>query len=146
MALARILVTLSIILFSNVINAHSSKNENIAFTDPWIRLLPPTVMHTAAYVSINNSSNKLDTLLSVTSPVISSLSVHQTKNVDGMMKMLSADNLQIPAKGKIDLAPGGYHIMLMGLQNSLVENQEITMTFEFENAGEIEVVFPVVKR
>jgi len=146
MALARILVTLSIILFSNVIHAHSSKNENIAFTDPWIRLLPPTVMHTAAYVTINNSSNKPDTLLSVTSPVISSLSVHQTKNVDGMMKMLSADNLQIPAKGKIDLAPGGYHIMLMGLQNSLVENQEITMTFEFENAGEIEVVFPVVKR
>lgn len=146
MALARILVTLSILLLSNLINAHSNEDKTITFSTPWIRLLPPTVMHTAAYVTIDNSSNKPDTLLNVTSTVVNSLSVHQTKNVDGMMKMLSADNLQIPAHGKIALAPGGYHIMLMGLESSLVENQEITMTFEFKNAGEIEVVFPVVKR
>ncbi|NQZ79877.1 MAG: copper chaperone PCu(A)C [Colwellia sp.] len=146
MALARILVTLSILLLSNLINAHSNEDKTITFSTPWIRLLPPTVMHTAAYVTIDNSSNKPDTLLNVTSTVVNSLSVHQTKNVDGMMKMLSADNLQIPAHGKITLAPGGYHIMLMGLESSLVENQEITMTFEFKNAGEIEVVFPVVKR
>lgn len=146
MALARILVTLSILLFSHLINAHSNEDKTITFSTPWIRLLPPTVMHTAAYVTIDNSSNKPDTLLNVTSTVVNSLSVHQTKNVDGMMKMLSADNLQIPAHGKIALAPGGYHIMLMGLESSLVENQEITMTFEFKNAGEIDVIFPVVKR
>jgi len=103
-------------------------------------------MHTAAYVTINNVANTADTLLKVTSSAVNSLSVHQTKNVDGMMKMLSADNLQIPANGKIDLAPGGYHIMLMGLEKALAEHQEITMTFEFKNAGKIDIIFPVVKR
>jgi len=146
MAVTRILFILSMLLFSNFINAHVDEHQSISFEAPWIRLLPPTVMHTAAYVTIKNSANETDTLLNVTSASIGSLSVHQTKNIDGMMKMLSADNLKIPANGKIDLAPGGYHIMLMGLENSLVENQEITMTFEFKNAGEVEVIFPVVKR
>ncbi|MFT5757758.1 MAG: copper(I)-binding protein [Alteromonadaceae bacterium] len=143
MTLPRILIALSILLFSHL--GHATSNA-LSFTEPWIRLLPPTVMHTAAYVTINNSANTPDTLLNVTSPAVNSLSVHQTKNVDGMMKMLSADDLLIPADGKTYLAPGGYHIMLMGLESPLVENQKITITFEFKHAGKIDVVFPVVKR
>jgi copper(I)-binding protein len=146
MILKRLLTIISLLVFSSALFAHGDQHKNISFSDPWIRLLPPTVMHTAAYVTISNSANKPDTLLNVSSTVVNSLSVHQTKNVDGMMKMLSADNLQIPANGKIDLAPGGYHIMLMGLENPLAANQKIKMTFEFKNAGKIDAIFPVVKR
>ncbi len=146
MALKRLLTIISLLLFSSTLLAHNDEYKNISFTTPWIRLLPPTVMHTAAYVTITNSANNPDTLLNVNSTAVNSLSVHQTKNVDGMMKMLSADNLVIPSNGKIELAPGGYHIMLMGLENPLTENQKITMTFEFKNAGKIDVIFPVVKK
>jgi len=146
MVLNRILLTLSLLILSQSLQASSDTPTNISFDSPWIRLLPPTVMHTAAYVTINNTTNTTDTLLKVTSSVVNSLSVHQTSNVDGMMKMLPADNLKIPANGKIELAPGGYHIMLMGLEQPLAEHQKITMTFEFKKAGKIDIVFPVVKR
>jgi len=143
MILTRILIVISLFLFSNL--GHSTDSA-ISFAGPWVRLLPPTVMHTAAYVTVSNTTNAPDILLNVTSNTVNSLSVHQTKNVDGMMKMLSVDNLEIPAKGKIELRPGGYHIMLMGLESPLAENQKIKMTFEFKNAGKIDVLFPVVKR
>jgi copper(I)-binding protein len=146
MVLKRLLTIISLLLFSSNLLAHNDEHKNISFSDPWIRLLPPTVMHTAAYVTITNSDNKPDTLINVSSTAVNSLSVHQTKNVDGMMKMLSVDNLQVPANGKINLAPGGYHIMLMGLESPLAEKQKITMTFEFKNAGKVDVIFPVVKR
>jgi len=134
-------------VFSQTVSAEKvSSNEHISFTQPWVRLLPPTVMHTAGYVVINNSSNQPDKLLAVWSPTINSMSVHQTKQVDGLLKMLEADNTIIPANGQLVMQPGGYHIMLMGLEKPLVENETIMICLEFERAGIVHVNFPVVRK
>jgi len=121
-------------------------NKYISFTNPWVRLLPPTLMHTAAYVEINNSSKVADKLLNVWSPAVKSVSVHQTKEVDGLLTMLEASNISIPPMGKLVLQPGGYHLMLMGLKNSLKENETLTINFEFEKAGVLPVTFNVLKK
>ncbi|XPF93302.1 copper chaperone PCu(A)C [Colwellia sp. RE-S-Sl-9] len=125
---------------------NNPNNDHITFTKPWIRLLPPTVMSTAGYVEINNSSTVADKLLSVWSPTINGVSVHQTKEVDGLLKMLEADNTTIPPNGKLILQPGGYHLMLMGIKKPLVENETVTIHFEFERAGIVHVNFPVLKK
>lgn len=149
MKFVKIAMALSLILLSSLLRASPTDVEhkrNLILSAPWIRLLPPTVMHTAGYVTINNKTDLDEVLLNVTSKQVDSLSVHQTKNVDGMMKMIEVHNLRIPAHGKIDLAPGGYHLMLMGLSDPLVENQNIPITFEFKNTGKIDVIFPVIKK
>jgi len=124
----------------------STTNEHISFTKPWIRLLPPTVTNTAGYVAINNSSNQADELLAIWSPTINSMSVHQTKQVDGLLKMLKAENTTIPAKGQLVMQPGGYHMMLMGLEKPLIENDTILIYFEFERAGIVHVSFPIIRK
>jgi copper(I)-binding protein len=123
----------------------SSIADHISFEKPWIRLLPPTVMHTAGYVTIKNSSDTPDKLLDVWSPTIDNVSVHQTKEVDGVFKMLAADNLEVPANGELTLKPGSYHIMIMGLDSPLDSTSTITICFEFEKAGIVHVVFPTSK-
>lgn len=140
-------LTLFLTLFSHSLFAESSaSNQHISFTKPWVRLLPPTVMNTAGYVTINNSSDQADKLLAVWSPTINSMSVHQTKQVDGLLKMLEAENATIPAKGQLVMQPGGYHIMLMGLGKPLVENDTILICFEFERAGIVHVNFPIIRK
>lgn len=143
------LTILAFCLFSHVASAflyaEDSISTAITFDKPWIRLLPPTVMNTAGYVTINNSSNKPEKLLRVWSPSFDSVSVHQTQEENGLFKMLPVDNLVLPANGQIKMRPGSYHIMIMGLDAPLTPDSTITICFEFERSGIMHVVFPVSK-
>lgn len=144
--LGLVLMSLSQATLADNSTQNTAKHDHISFSKPWVRALPPTVMHTAAYVEINNSSKVADKLLDVWSPSIKSMSVHQTKQVDGILKMMAADNTTIPPMGKLVLQPGGYHLMLMGIETPLVENETLMICFEFERAGIVHVNFPIVKK
>ncbi len=49
----------------------------------------------------------------------------------------------IPAGDSLELLPGRHHIMFIGLEKDLVENEMQTITLEFAKAGKIEQVFLV---
>lgn len=49
------------------------------------------------------------------------------------------DGLELPAGEEVSLEPGGYHIMLLELQEPIVEGDTIPVTLMFENAGEVQV-------
>ena len=57
----------------------------------------------------------------------------------GMMGMQPVARLEIPAGGTVELKPGGYHIMLMGLARPLKEGDEIELTLSFAKAGDVKV-------
>jgi copper(I)-binding protein len=61
------------------------------------------------------------------------------------MKPVEGQRLVIPAKGKVELKPGGYHIMFIGLKEPLKEGQVIDLTLKFEKSGEMKVQAPVKK-
>lgn len=52
-------------------------------------------------------------------------------SMGGAMKMQPVDKIVVPAKGKVELKPGGYHIMLLDLAKPLVKGEsfDITLTF-----------------
>ena len=98
----------------------------------------PTAEAGAAYVSLMVHGDA-DRLVAVSSPVAKMAGLHETKQVDGVMKMEHVDGIDIPANGKLVMKPGGYHIMLMGLNQPLKEGDEIELTLTFEKAGEVKV-------
>ena len=98
----------------------------------------PTAEAGAAYVSLMVHGDA-DRLVAVSSPVAKMAGLHETKQVDGVMKMEHVDGIDIPANGKLVMKPGGYHIMLMGLNQPLKEGDEIELTLSFEKAGEVKV-------
>lgn len=57
----------------------------------------------------------------------------------GMMHMRKVNEIPVPAGGKTELAPGGYHVMLMDLATPLEPGNSIEMTLTFKVAGEIQV-------
>lgn len=59
------------------------------------------------------------------------------------MKMLAAGPVDIPQGGTLEMKPGGYHIMLMGLAQPLKKGEEIEITLTFEKAGDLKVKVPV---
>lgn len=98
----------------------------------------PTAETGAAYVSLMLHGDA-DRLVGVSTPAAKMAGLHETKQVDGVMKMEHVDGIDIPAHGMLEMKPGGYHIMLMGLSQPLKEGDEIELTLTFEKAGEVKV-------
>ena len=93
-----------------------------------------------AYLSITNHGEVADRLLDVTSDLARKTELHEVKISSGVMKMRPViGGIKIPAGKTVDLVPGGYHVMLMGLKEPLHSNSTYEITFVFQRAGKIAV-------
>lgn len=99
----------------------------------------------AAYMVLHNHGDSDDALLDLRSDAARLVQLHTTAmSVDGVMSMSRlTDPLPLPAGGEVLLAPGGTHIMFMGLVAPFAPGDLIPVTLVFANAGEVEVMVPV---
>jgi copper(I)-binding protein len=118
----------------------------ITVENPFSRPSPSTGGNGGAFMTILNSSAISDRLVSVTSAASNVAELHETTEEDGVMKMRPMpEGFEIPAKGRLELKPGGKHVMLIGLTAPLIAGQEIEITLNFEKAGAIRVKVPVTQ-
>jgi copper(I)-binding protein len=106
---------------------------------------PPTVSNGAAYMSLFNSGDETDRLISVSGDVTETIELHTHLMEDGVMKMREIDAIEVEPKAHTVLEQGGLHIMLIGLQAPLQAGQTFPLTLEFEKAGEMDIEVEVVK-
>ena len=129
----------SIAILAGLLSACSSGAPTVA--DPWVRL-PATAAadQTAAYMAITNPGSSADSLLSASSPAAASVELHQsTTDASGMTSMTPVEKLEIPAGGTVELKPGGYHLMMMGLRYQLMAGSKVDIELVFEKAGKVTV-------
>jgi copper(I)-binding protein len=93
----------------------------------------------AVYVTLTNAGAQADSLVSASSNAAQTVELHEAKNEGGVMKMRPVQAIPVPAKGKTELKPGGYHIMLMGLKHDLKPGENVPVTLKFERGGELRV-------
>ncbi|MBA3909931.1 MAG: hypothetical protein C0524_08585 [Rhodobacter sp.] len=91
------------------------------------------------YVVITNTGSTDDALLGIASPVAGMPMLHETVIQDGVASMPHAMSIPVPAGQSVQLSPGGYHGMLMGLTTALKEGDSFPVTLSFEKAGEVTV-------
>ena len=119
--------------------AHEYEQGGLHVDHPWSWPAPPMAANGSAYLVINNHGQADDVLLSADSPVAERVEIH-THMMDGdMMKMRQLENLPVPAGESVTLAPGGHHLMLMGLKQAPKEGERFPLTLHFEQAGEVAV-------
>jgi copper(I)-binding protein len=96
----------------------------------------------AAYFTVTNNGSDADRLIAVSAPVAKVVEIHEIVDNNGVKEMRPLENgIELPAGEAVALAPGGYHIMLIGLTQDLTAGMTYDLTLTFENAGE--VVVPV---
>ena len=99
----------------------------------WVRNSPMVAMAGAAYMVIHNSGTTDDALVSVTSPSAATVELHETTaNASGEMVMQPVASVPVPAGGSVELKPGSYHMMLIGLVAPLQVGDivELVLTFQ----------------
>jgi copper(I)-binding protein len=92
----------------------------------------------AIYVTITNTGGQADALLSASSDAAKTAELHETKNDGGVMKMRPVTKINVPAGGKIEMKPGGYHVMLLGLKRDLKKGDRVPVTLKFERGGDVQ--------
>lgn len=99
----------------------------------------------AAFMVIHNLGDSDDRLIDVRSDVAARTELH-THNEDenGVMRMVHVkEGMEIPAGSEIILKRGGKHVMFMGLNAAFVQDDILTITLVFEQAGDVVVEIPV---
>lgn len=117
---------------------------DLTIETPWTRATPPRAKAGGAYLTITNTGSAEDRLIAGSTPMAGRVEIHTMTVQDGVMIMREVEGgLVIPAGGSVDLKPGGYHVMLMGLTDGLTEGETVDITLVFEKAGSVSLAFPV---
>ncbi|MEP0355120.1 MAG: copper chaperone PCu(A)C [Paraglaciecola sp.] len=103
-----------------------------------VRLLPSSVPNTSAYFSIENRSNKKETIVAATSSIANKTEIHNHVLVNSMMKMQQQDSIIIEPRQTVYFKPGGLHIMLFGLKQKLTENQEVSLRLITQDGDKVD--------
>ena len=142
--LLEILAAISLTLAAVIVLASGANASSVMVTKAYARASTSPVARTGAvYVSLMNHGDEVDHLLSVSTPAAAMAAVHKSQIIDGVMTMDAAGPIEIPMHGTLEMTPGGYHIMLMGLTQPLKKGDEIELTLTLEKAGELKVKVPV---
>lgn len=114
----------------------------ITASEPWAR---PAAQNGngAVYFLLQNHSTAADELTAVTSEVAEATEIHESKMTGDVMQMQQVMSLPVPGKASIEFAPGGYHVMLIGLKHDLKPGDEFQLTLQFKTHENITLTVPV---
>lgn len=117
----------------------------VEVTDAWARATAPGQRATGVYLQFVARENAR--LVSLSSPVAGVAEIHEMRLEGEVLRMRAIDGLDLPAGRKIDLRPGGYHLMLMDLKSGLARNTQVPLTLVFSDSrgvqSKIELSVPV---
>ncbi len=122
--------TLCVALFAAMSFSAAAK-DLVTVSDGWIRATVPAQKATGAFMQLNAAKDTR--LVQVSSPAAGKAEIHQMDMADDMMRMRPVDGLELPAGKQVDLASGGYHIMLLNLKQQLKDGDTVPVTLTFEN-------------
>ncbi len=106
--------------------------QSVTVNEAWIRGTVPGQSATGAFMELTGKSSAR--LVAAESPAAKSVEVHNMTMEGGVMKMFPVEGVDVPAGKTVKLAPGGYHIMMMGLQKSLNAGEKVPLKLTFELA------------
>ncbi|WP_368564480.1 copper chaperone PCu(A)C [Pseudoxanthomonas sp. UTMC 1351] len=111
----------------------------------WIRLPPMAMPMMAGFVRIENPCAQAAVIVSAESLSFGEVTVHETREVDGVNKMREVEQLRIEPGKAVELKPGGMHLMLYRPYEALKEGDEAVIALKLQDGRSIPVTFTVRK-
>lgn len=116
---------------------------SVTVADPYARAVPPGQPNSAVFMTLTNASAEPRALVSAASPAAKVVELHTHIKEGGMMRMRKIERIELPAGKRVDLAPGGLHVMLIGLKQALAPGSKVDLTLSFDNGTQARVQAPV---
>jgi copper(I)-binding protein len=122
-----------------------AQTPSIAVTDAWARATAASQKVGGSFLTLKDTG-AADALVSASSPVADKVELHETvAGANGVMSMRPVPRLKLEAGETLQLKPGGYHLMMMGLKHKLDVGSTFPLTLTFEKAPPVTVTVTVAK-
>ena len=119
--------------------AKTTASQAITISDPRIRATAPGQKVSGAFMQLSNASDTPFALTSASFDAAAAVEIHETSMDGKMMRMMQVEQIEVPAGGTVELVPGGYHIMLMGLAKELKAGTSESLTLSFSDDSEMTI-------
>ncbi len=119
-----------------------ARNADLVVTGAWTRPAEAG-MNAAGYMTITNKGVVADQLVSASSALAASVTLHQSRLVNGVTTMRPVPGVPIASGAAASLAPGGFHLMLEGLKRPLAAGGKVPIVLTFTHAGPVRVELEV---
>lgn len=121
--------------------AAETGQASVSVRDPWVKAVDTGM--TSAFGIITNPSDTELVLVEAATTVASEVELHDTVDNGGQTQMRELETgFVIPADGEHELAPGGDHLMLMGVDEAIRPGDVVTFTLTFDDGSTLEVDAP----
>jgi copper(I)-binding protein len=115
----------------------------LAASAAWSRPTASAAMPGVVYVTVTDSGAPT-TLVRIATPIAAQAQMHRSLMQNGMMEMLPVASLPVAPGKPITFGPGGYHIMLTGLNGALSAGQTFPLTLTFVDGSRITTTVTVL--
>lgn len=120
--------------------AHAADTAPVEASAGWIRVLPGS-LPAGAYVTFENRSGTALKIVGAESADYAEAMIHRSSTEGGMGRMEMVDSVPLPAHGKVEFNPGGYHVMLEKPKHPVKAGDTLTLTFDLSDGQKLPVTF-----
>jgi copper(I)-binding protein len=138
MRLARLPILFAGLFAAAAVHAHEFKLGAITVVHPYARFTVAGQKAGGGFMSIENKG-AADRLVAASTPASERVELHTMRMEGDVMRMRQVEGIDVPAGKTVELAPGGHHLMLMGLKAPLTVGTPFALTLRFQRAGEVTV-------
>ena len=133
-------LSLLIVLFLTTLAARAA---TLQIQDARVPEAPPVAPVLAGYLTLVNSGEKTVRVVGASSDQFEAVEIHAMHMKDGVMTMKPVPALTIPAGGKVSLAPGGLHLMLIRPHKPFRAGDTIRVMLKLDDGSTLAVNLPV---
>jgi periplasmic copper chaperone A len=126
------------------IEAHEFKAGTLLIGHPWTRATPAGARTAGGYLKITNNGAEADRLIGGSAEGADAVEVHEMAMENNIMRMRRLENgVEIKPGQTVELKPGSYHLMMIGLKEPFKKDAMLKGTLQFQKAGSVPVAFNV---
>jgi len=117
----------------------------VTVSDPWVRATVPAQKATGAFMRVQSPTAAR--LVGVQADVAGRAELHEMAMDGQIMRMRRVESIELPAGKPVNLASGGYHVMLFDLKRQVKEGESVAVTLSVQDAAgrqqDVKVSVPV---
>lgn len=96
-----------------LLSASASAADNLVFSHAYVAAAPPGATTMAAYMTIENPGTSARRITSISTPDFAEVQIHRSTIEKGVARMQQLPELAIEPGARLELEPGGLHLMLL---------------------------------
>jgi periplasmic copper chaperone A len=118
--------------------AAAAQSSTVHARDAWVREAPAGRTVSAAFLVLENTGAER-ALVRGSTESAESLELHEMRRDGAMMSMAPVKSIVIPAKGRVELKPGGLHLMLFGVKRPLLDGDSVSLRLQLDDGSTLTV-------